>query len=355
MASVRQRGNRYTALFRDSSGAQKSAGTFDTKREALKAAKRAEALGEAPSKPVAVHAASKRGKLTIAGYMPVFLSGHRLSATGRESYRQWAKRVVQGLGHITLAELSPADIRAFIRKQETEVSDATVGHVMTVLRAMCRTAVEDGLMEKDITAGVKIAPRRDREMMIATRPQARVIREAAPEHYRLLIEALFETGARYSELMGLQARDITGNVIRIRRTIVEVASKPIEQDHGKSRNAVRNIPVEPDLARRLVAAGEANDGGWVFRAVRGGYLCRATFRRVWKLAVAAAGLPGLRVHDARHSHISWLANDPTVPLAAVRDRVGHSSLAVTSRYVHTMTKDIDPCLAALAKMDGAAA
>jgi hypothetical protein len=87
--------------------------------------------------------------------------------------------------------------------------------------------------------------------------------------------------------------------------------------------------------------------GWIFRAQRGGYLCRSNFRSNWKRACAAAGLPALRVHDARHSHASWLANDPQTPLANVRDRLGHSSLAVTSRYVHVMQSDTDPCLAAL--------
>ena len=78
----------------------------------------------------------------------------------------------------------------------------------------------------------------------------------------------------------------------------------------------------------------------------GGYLHRANFRtRVWKPAVTTAGIPGLRIHDTRHSRASWLANDPRVPLAAVRDRLGHTSLTTTSRYVHVIGDD--PCLAAL--------
>jgi integrase len=36
----------------------------------------------------------------------------------------------------------------------------------------------------------------------------------------------------------------------------------------------------------------------------------------------------------RHSHASKLANDPKIPLAYVRDRLGHSDLSTTSRYVH---------------------
>ena len=41
MASARLRNNRWAALFRDAQGKQKSAGTFATEKEALKAAEHA--------------------------------------------------------------------------------------------------------------------------------------------------------------------------------------------------------------------------------------------------------------------------------------------------------------------------
>jgi integrase len=345
MASTRQRGKTYTGYWRNAQGAQKTKGGFATEKEALTYARGEEALA---ARPIVVDAPPrKRGKLTVAGYMPAFLDGHRLSPTGRASYTQMSKRIIKGLGHKTLAELEPADIRAFIRKQETEVSGATVGHVLTVLREMVKTAVSDQLMARDITADVKVERRDERTMIIATPTQAKAIRLAAPEFYRLLIATMFGSGARWSELMGLQASDIKGSVIQIRRTLVEVNGKPVIQDHGKTKNATRKIPIDPELASRLRELGESHAEGWVFRAPRGGFLSRANFRRIWVPACVAAGIPGLRVHDTRHSHISWLANDPMVPLAAVRDRAGHSSLAVTSRYVHVMAQDEDPCLRSL--------
>lgn len=119
-----------------------------------------------------------------------------------------------------------------------------------------------------------------------------------------------------------------------RRVVVEVGGKPIIRSYGKSSNSARDVVIPRDLGVRMIAA--AHDG-YVFRAARGGYLSRTNFRRQWKPACEAAGVPTLRVHDTRHSHASWLANDPRMPLAAVRDRLGHSSLAVTSRYVHSTT------------------
>ena len=83
-------------------------------------------------------------------------------------------------------------------------------------------------------------------------------------------------------------------------------------------------------------------GALCFVNARGGYLRRNCFRsEYWLRAVRKAGIPGLRVHDMRHSAISWWANSG-IPLADVRDRAGHSNISVTSRYIHVMPGDADP-------------
>jgi len=54
--------------------------------------------------------------------------------------------------------------------------------------------------------------------------------------------------------------------------------------------------------------------------------------RFWNAAREAAGLPeGFTPYNARHTGISW-AIDKRVDLQKVRQRAGHGSLEVTSRY-----------------------
>lgn len=348
MASVRQRESRWTGLFRDRSGAQKSAGTFDTKREALKAARGAEALGYTTREPQTPYAAERRGHITIAGYGPKWLAGHRLEATSRESYAAMLKHIYRGLGNKTLHDLTPADVRAFFRGLEREgrLSGASVGHVMTVLREMCRTAVNDGLMGKDPTAGVKIASRRAREMRIVEPAEYGRLLMATPPAYRLVVRALTETGLRWGELQGLKAEDISDGQLSVRRVLIEVGGKCQVRDYPKTTRSHRTITISPDLAADLVAAGQRNPEGWCIRAARGGPLTRSNFRRIWKAALKAARLSGIRVHDLRHTHASWLLAHGA-DLVSVRDRLGHSDIRVTSRYLHTLKRDTDPCLDAL--------
>lgn len=44
--------------------------------------------------------------------------------------------------------------------------------------------------------------------------------------------------------------------------------------------------------------------------------------------------PDIRMHDLRHSFGTWLAQDGSVAITEIRDLLGHSSLAVTSRYAN---------------------
>jgi integrase len=363
MASTRERNGKFTGLYRDQSGNQKSAGTFKTQAAALKAAKAHEAVEktgtdakQALRKPVAVPRVEKRGKLTVAGYAPQWLSGHRLEATSRESYGCMLKHIIKGLGNVVLAELDSAKVRTFIRGlEDSDLSGSTVGHVMTVLREMCKTAVNDNLMPKDPTQGVKIADRRNREMRILAPAEYKVLLSVMPKQYILILQLLVSTGLRWGEAMGLKHTDITargnGYVISVRRVIVEVGGKPVVRDYGKTVNSQREVTIDKELGEKLIASGKSHDDGFVVRASRGGFLSRANFRRIWIKACDAAGIKDLRVHDLRHTHASWLvnmSNDPGI-LIKVRDRLGHSDIKVTSRYLHAVPGESDTCLEALSR------
>jgi len=53
----------------------------------------------------------------------------------------------------------------------------------------------------------------------------------------------------------------------------------------------------------------------------------------WKRAIKVAKLPGLRIHDLRHSAASFMVNSG-VDLFAVGKVLGHASYQSTQRYAH---------------------
>jgi integrase len=73
--------------------------------------------------------------------------------------------------------------------------------------------------------------------------------------------------------------------------------------------------------------------------------------QVWLPARKAAGLSKVRVHDLRHAHASWLIAGGA-DLQVVKERLGHSSIATTEKYLHSLPTADETALDALAKMRG---
>ena len=339
MASTRERNGRFIGLYRDAQGKQRSAGTYGTPEEALVRAVVAERDASPPA-TIEAYATSKRGLVTVAGYAPGWLDGQALlEANSVEIARSALKRIMPHLGGMARDDVTPDDVRRMLASlKKSGLSDGTVSRTLDVARQ---------LLPKAATDGVRYRIKARRRMKIATRKQAAAIESSIGARYALLIRTAFTTGARWGELIALRGSDIeergSGFVVKIQRTIEEVGTTFAERGYGKTAAAMRAISVPADLALKLAEYGE----DLCFAGPRGGYLARSTFRRVfWLPAIEKAGVPGMRVHDMRHSAISWWVA-ARIPLGDVRDRAGHTSIAVTNTYVHALPGDDDPFLAVI--------
>ena len=93
---------------------------------------------------------------------------------------------------------------------------------------------------------------------------------------------------------------------------------------NKNRRSHTVVVPEPLAPRMALPWGITDDG----------------LRRAWEATREASGMQGVRFHDLRHTFASWLARDPEIPLTLIRDALGHSSLAVTSKYSHLRRDDL---------------
>jgi integrase len=82
-----------------------------------------------------------------------------------------------------------------------------------------------------------------------------------------------------------------------------------------------------------------------------GHIPRDWFRQnVWGPALAKAGITfHVRGHDLRHAHASWLLAGGA-DLQVVKERLGHSSISTTEKYLHTLPDADDTALDAFAKI-----
>jgi integrase len=293
-----------------------------------------------PPKAVDAYPVQRRGWITVAGYAPGWLEGQALlEANSVEIAKSALKRIIPHLGGKAREDVTPDDVRRMLAAlKKSGLSDGTVSRTLDIARQ---------LLPKSATDGAKFRIKERRRMKVATRKQAAAIEAVIDARYSLLVRTAFATGARWGELTAIRGTDIekrgSGYIVMIQRTIEEVGRTFTERGYGKTAAAVRAISVPGDLALELAEYGK----DLCFTGPRGGCLKRSTFRGVyWLPAIEKAGVPGMRVHDMRHSAISWWVA-AHIPLGDVRDRDGHSSIAVTNTYVHATPTDEDPFLAIL--------
>jgi integrase/recombinase XerC len=146
---------------------------------------------------------------------------------------------------------------------------------------------------------------------------------------RAILEMLYATGVRVSELCGLDLKDIDDA-----RRVIRVFGKG-----AKERAVPYGVPAQRALDDWLRHGRPLLDGrsDAVFLGVRGGRIQQTVVRRVVDAAARAAGLPHTSPHDLRHSAATHLL-DGGADLRAVQDLLGHASLSSTQIYTHVSTE-----------------
>jgi integrase/recombinase XerC len=143
-----------------------------------------------------------------------------------------------------------------------------------------------------------------------------------------IMELLYATGIRVSELCGLDVGDLDAG----RRT-VRVLGK---------RSKERVVPVGIPACRAVLswarqgrpAVTTARSGAALFLGARGGRIDPRTVRRVVHAKIAAAGsVPDTGPHGLRHTAATHLL-EGGADLRSVQEILGHASLATTQLYTH---------------------
>jgi integrase/recombinase XerD len=148
---------------------------------------------------------------------------------------------------------------------------------------------------------------------------------------KALIELLYATGLRVSELLGLKAGDI--NLDAGYLTCIGKGDKQRIVPLGESAaDWVRRYLAE---ARPALLKGRKSK--WLFvNAKAGGQLSRVGFWKVLKAYGIQAGVPrGLSPHVLRHSFATHLL-ERGADLRAIQMMLGHADLSTTQIYTHVL-------------------
>jgi integrase len=140
--------------------------------------------------------------------------------------------------------------------------------------------------------------------------------------------------------------DFEAKTLAIGPTRISVDGKAVEQDDAKSEDSHRILPIPDPLLVELKAAkrrqvsekltlgADYADLGYVVCNEAGQPYHPDTLSKMWANAVAAAGVPRIRLHDARHTRGTTM-HLQGVPAAVIAARLGHADVAFTMRtYAH---------------------
>ena len=354
----------FTGMYQGPDGQARSAGTFPSRRAALRAAQRDEQLvmeGRWRDR--------RLGEMLFADYVEnVWFPSKHLELSTRAGYRSnLDKHFLPFFGHRPMARILPSLVQEWVTKATADgLAPRSVRKYHMLLHSIFERAVRDQMILINPCAHTELPKIIKRKTRTLTPDEFGRLIAAVPESHRLMVSTVIETGLRWGELIALRPRhiDFLRRTLTVEETIVEVSSKNsptgermIVKPYPKD-NEPRTFGVRPgwldEVAEHIRLRGIGRDE-LLFSTEVGTPISRNTFRsRIWLPAVEASGIDFLvRIHDLRHAHASWLLAGGA-DLKGVMDRMGHAQIQTTQKYLHTLPDTDQKNLDALTRIAGTA-
>jgi integrase/recombinase XerD len=236
-----------------------------------------------------------------------------------------------------IERLDRASLEEFVRRQMTRgLAPRSVARGVAAVRGFYRFLVMDRRIERNPADDLQ-SPRAwpalpkflslDEVDRLIAQPDVQTPRGLRD---RAMIELLYATGLRVSELVGVRAIDLHSDEHYL--TCVGKGSK--ERIVPIGEQASEWISSYQSTARRELLKGRTTER--LFVNMRGGPLSRVGFWKILKQYGRAAGLPRtLSPHVLRHSFATHLL-ERGADLRAIQLMLGHAALSTTQIYTHVL-------------------
>jgi integrase/recombinase XerD len=262
-----------------------------------------------------------------------------LSENTRNAYGNDLRRYVrflEGRGVQSPDSVTAADVRALAGDlSDTGLAASSVARNLIAVRTFHKFLQEEGLSRSNPAALVEI-PKKGRRLpaVLDTAEVFRLLeapdlREPRGVRDRAMLEFLYATGLRVSELVSVGLGDVEWNdgLVRVvgkgnKERIVPVGREAMD----RTRDYLNDV--RPSLA------GSGKSGGILFLSMTGRPLTRAAVWKILKLRGLEAGISkSFSPHTLRHSFATHLL-EGGADLRAVQELLGHVDISTTQIYTH---------------------
>lgn len=270
-------------------------------------------------------------------FLAYLANERKLSANTTAAYRtdlEQFSAFLHARGHGSWHDLTRDDVVAFLLfLKERRYATSTLARRTAAVKSFCDYLQQIGVLMHDPTADLE-SPRVDRTPPLAI-SVVQVdellelpLRTSGPEALRdkAMLEVLYATGMRVSELVALNLDDVNLEAEYVR---------------CNGRNRQRQLPLSPsavtaleeylDIARPQLARNNRHVDPALFLNHRGKRLTRQGFWLILKRYADQLGIHELTPHTLRHSFAAhMLANG--ADLRSVQQLLGHASISTTQIY-----------------------
>jgi integrase len=276
-------------------------------------------------------------------FLPFVETEFQMKPNSRDYYLYGVHNLqASDLAALRLDQLTGQHVTSYIA-QHGNLEASTINRDLRTLRRALSLAVEWGKL--DLMPKVTLAKGERKRERVLTDEEAERYLAVCPQPWHDVATALLCTGMRPGEVYTLDWRNIllngTGGLIQITQ--------------GKSKAARRLLPMMPRLYQALKTRHEAQGRplqGWVFpTGSASGHIEESSAKQWHAKALAAleearkknSDLPEIKPfvpYCLRHTALTWLADSGCDAFTLARI-AGHSSIAITQRYVHPQAEAIE--------------
>ena len=245
----------------------------------------------------------------------------------KNDWGQLKAHVLEPLGDLYLDEVTPARIMKVIRRHRETHKPSSSNKLIILLRFIfnCARRWKTPGVTENPTAVIELYVENNaRERFLSPEEAQRlldVLEKSPHPMLKSIVMFLLFTGARRGEVLNARWEDID-----LQHQLWTI---PINKS-GKTRH----VYLSPQAIYVLKALNEAGrvSGDYPFGnpETQKPYV---SIYRYWNRARCQAGLPGLRMHDLRHSFASFMVNAGR-SLYEVQRLLGHRDITTTQRYAH---------------------
>jgi len=278
----------------------------------------------------------------IAVYLDHLVVERALARNTLASYRRDLRRYreyLAGIGHDRLEDVTEELVTGFAvslvegDQDHAALARSSAARTLAAVRGLHGFAYAEGITAED--PAKRVRPPRPGERLPRALGVDEVLRVLATPgdngpgalRDRALMELLYSTGARISEIVGLDLDDLDDS----ERTVVLAGKGGKQRQVPVGRPAVQALQAYRTRARPAFAK-HGRGSPAVFLNARGGRLSRQSAWQVLKTAARRAGIEEeISPHTLRHSFATHLL-EGGADVRVVQELLGHSSVTTTQTY-----------------------